>query len=147
VRSSARPAKLVRRKASASKSNIIRARSVRAAGEARWKSASEMYKLVYDLLKHLTTLSAGASLLIMTLAEKFVKSPAFKSTLVGAMLAFGFATVCALLAMTILSFHLKTTRLSTRAVNWFASGFSLAAALFLIGMLIVAVSSYREFAA
>jgi hypothetical protein len=126
---------------------MARARKVRAVEEARWKSASEMYKLVYDLLKHLTTLSAGASLLLMTLTEKFVKGAAFKSTLGIAMLAFGFATMCALLAMTILSFHVKTTRLSTRAVNWFATGFSLAAVLFLIGMLIVAVSSYRQFAA
>jgi hypothetical protein len=60
---------------------MARARKVRAVEEARWKSASEMYKLVYDLLKHLTTLSAGASLLIMTLTEKFVKGAAFKSTL------------------------------------------------------------------
>jgi hypothetical protein len=106
-----------------------------------------MYKLVYDLLKHLTTLSAGASLLILTLTEKFIKGVAFKAALGSAMLAFAFATVCALLAMTVLSFHVRTTKLSPSAVNWFAGAFSFAALGFLIGMLIVAISSYRQFSA
>lgn len=116
----------------------------RVAEEARWRKTVEMYKLVYDLLKHLTTLSAGATIVILTLADKFVRGGALKLPLALALIIFAATTLFALFAMTVLSMQVRTAKFDDGSAGRFATGFTFAALGFAVGMGLVAYASFNQ---
>jgi hypothetical protein len=59
----------------------------------------ERTKLLYDLNKHITTLSAGTLLLMAGLFDKVFKSPIWKLLAGGAAICFAAAITCCVVAM------------------------------------------------
>lgn len=59
----------------------------------------ESEKLYYDAMKHLTTLSSGSILLIITFIEKLFKDPRNKFLVVITLCSFVFSILCSLSSM------------------------------------------------
>lgn len=109
------------------------------------RNKTEMFKLVFDLLKHLTTLCSGSILLILTLAEKFFKDSAFSPALFKSLAAFAVSILAALVSMAILSLNAGNGRLVGRSNYWFAWGFVMSAIGFFGGMLLIIIAVFRQY--
>jgi hypothetical protein len=112
---------------------------------AEEKNKAEMFKLVFDFLKHLTTLSSGSILLILTLAEKFFKDSAFSPALFQSLGAFAVSILAALVSMAVISFSAGNGRLTGRSSYWFAWGFVTSAIGFFGGMLLIVTAVFRQY--
>jgi hypothetical protein len=98
----------------------------------------ETYKLVFDLLKHLTTLSSGSILLLITLVEKVFKTKIILQWAFGSfLLAIGLCVV----AMILIAFNASDGELKGRELTTFASAASLGGVLFLIGIAYTVVAA------
>jgi hypothetical protein len=62
-------------------------------------SEQEGNKLLYDLLKHLTTLNTGAIILIATLLDKVFKTPVAETALISSVIGFTVSLTFAFLSM------------------------------------------------
>jgi hypothetical protein len=85
------------------------------------KSRSEMFKQWFELLKHVTTLSSGSILLVLALAEKFLKEPHFTKPLFQSVICFLVSIFAALVAMAVIAVKAVSQDLSTgesRVVAW-----------------------------
>jgi hypothetical protein len=111
----------------------LRARKV----EEPHPNKMERYKLLYDYLKHLTTLSSGSILVILALAENFFKDSPLSPWLFRSLISFLVAILFALLAMIVLAGNIDSKRTSDNAANVFAAGFTFSGVAFLAGMLFV----------
>jgi len=69
------------------------------------KEDVEAFKLIFDYLKHLTTLSSGSILLVVTLAEKFFANSPFRGVLFLALVSFGWSILTALFSMAVISMN------------------------------------------
>lgn len=70
----------------------------------------ESHKLVYDFQKHLTTLSAGSALLVITLVEKLFPKPEGTWMIAVALCGFLGSLLCGLAAMAMIGMNVgKTT--------------------------------------
>lgn len=98
----------------------------------------DTYKLVFDLMKHLTTLSSGSILILITLLEKVFRSapPAF--TVGVAFFGFCFSIVSAIVAMLLLAMNASDGRLTEGERNLFAIAATFSAMSFGIGICFVA---------
>lgn len=100
-----------------------------------------MYKLVFDLMKHLTTLSSGSILILITLLEKvFRESP---PTLY-IRLAFGgfcISIIAAVFAMMVLSMNAADGAITEGERTVFAAATSIAAVSFSLGILFVVLAA------
>lgn len=105
----------------------------------------DAFKLIFDLLKHLTTLSSGSILLILTLAEKFFANSPLKDGLFLALAAFGLSILAALLSMTIISFNIGGGIFSGRSLNTFTGGIALSAFGFICGMVLITIAVVRQY--
>jgi hypothetical protein len=90
----------------------------------------ETYKLVFDLMKHLTTLSSGSILILIALIEKI-----FRTTPSTPLLAFSFGGFCfsiifAIVAMMLLAFTAADGMLTEGEKNVFAISATLSAVFF-----------------
>lgn len=101
----------------------------------------ETYKLVFDLLKHLTTLSSGSILLLITLVEKVFKTPPPKIILQWAFGSFLLAIGLCVVAMVLIAFNASDGELKGRELTTFASAASLGGVLFLIGIAYTVVAA------
>nr|WP_143710591.1 hypothetical protein [Janthinobacterium sp. Marseille] len=96
-----------------------------------------MYKLVFDLMKHLTTLSSGSILILITLLEKvFRESP---PTLY---IRFSFGGFCisiiaAVVAMMVLSMNAADGAITEGERTTFAAAASISAVSFSLGIIFV----------
>ena len=108
------------------------------------KRRTEMVKMLFEFLKHLTTLSSGSILLIVALAEKFIKAPHLSQHLFRSVFLFCVAILTALLTMGVLSFHAGGDKLSTGAIKLFAWGLLMSAMGFFGGIALVGLSVLRE---
>ena len=95
----------------------------------------ETYRLVFDLLKHLTTLSSGSILLLITLFEKVFKLSPPGYQLLFAFGGFFFSIVCSVVAMLLLAFNASDGALQGRDAGVFSWMASLGWCLFTIGVL------------
>jgi hypothetical protein len=105
----------------------------------------DAFKLVFDLLKHLTTLSSGSILLILTLAEKFFANSPFKGVLFLALAAFCLSILAALSSMTIISFNIGGGVFSAKSLNSFTSAVALSAFGFICGMIFIVFAVARQY--
>lgn len=67
----------------------------------------EGQKLFFEALKHLTTLSTGSILLIVTFVEKLFVEPQWKSLIPITLIAFVLSTIAALVSMLAVSFAVR----------------------------------------
>ena len=109
------------------------------------KDDIEGFKLIFDFLKHLTTLSSGSILLLLALAEKFFANSPLRNALFQALVAFGCSILTALLSMAIVSFTVGSGTFSAKARKVFAWGYSMSALGFFGGMLLVIIAVVRQY--
>lgn len=109
------------------------------------KNNVEVLKLVFEFLKHLTTLSSGSILVILTLAEKFFKDSAYSPALFQSVGAFAISILAALVSMAVLSFNVASMRLPGRPAFWFAWGFAMSAIGFIGGMSLLIISVFKQY--
>lgn len=105
----------------------------------------DRYKLLYDFLKHLTTLSSGSILVILALAEKFVAGSPQSKWLFGGLSFFLIAILGALVAMLMLAGEVDNKKISDRASDVFATGFTVSAIMFTVGMAMVVVAIMSQY--
>lgn len=109
------------------------------------KKKTETIKLVFDLLKHLTTLSSGSILLILALIDKLFIGKQLPKLLLVAPCLFIVSVVSALISMVVISFTSGKASPSNIETSVFAWGFTLSAFAFGAGMffvLVVLLASY-----
>lgn len=106
----------------------------------------DAFKLIFDLLKHLTTLSSGSILVILTLAEKFYANSPNKNSLFQALVAFGISILAALLSMTIITFTIgEGGTFSVKSLNTFLWGMASSAVTFICGMALITIAVVRQY--
>lgn len=105
----------------------------------------ETYKLVFDLLKHLTTLSSGSILLLITLFEKVFKlsPPNYQLMLAfgGFLSSIGFAVV----AMLMLAFNASDGALQGKEVDIFVWVAAIAWFFFTMGIIFTLMAAAPSF--
>ena len=105
----------------------------------------DAFKLLFDFLKHLTTLSSGSILVLITLAEKFFTNSPFRNVLFIALAAFGWSILFALFSMIIISFNVGGGTFSTKSLNAFTSGFAMSALGFFVGMVLIVIAIVLQY--
>ena len=101
------------------------------------KKKTEMIKLVFDLLKHVTTLSSGSILLILAISEKIFVGKNFPKLLLIAPCLFIISIVAALMSMVVISFMSGQKKTSMIELAIFSWGFVVSALAFAIGMFFI----------
>jgi hypothetical protein len=109
------------------------------------RTNSESFKQTFELLKHVTTLSSGAILVILAIAEKFIKEPSLSKSLFQAVSCFLAAILASLIPMTILAISASHGKLSDSEVSVLSWGFGIAALGFFGGMALLALTILRTF--
>ena len=103
------------------------------------KKQSEMIKLVFDLLKHITTLASGSILLILAVAEKLFADKQIPKLLLAAPSLFIVSIVAALISMSVISFTSGPKGISKQEGSLFGWGFSISVFSFGAGMFFILV--------
>ncbi|MFT3960502.1 hypothetical protein [Propionivibrio sp.] len=99
--------------------------------------------MVFDFLKHLTTLSSGSILLILALIEKFANEPHLSQSLFRSAAAFCVAILSALVAMAVVAFSVGGEKPSSNEANVLAWGFTIAGVCFFFGIMLVGLTVLR----
>jgi hypothetical protein len=107
------------------------------------KDLSDMFKMLFEFFKHLTTLSSGSILVILALAEKFIKQLADVTSLFGSMFCFSVVIVTSLVSMAVLAVHAAGDKPSKGAIKLFAWGAGMSGIGFFGGMMILAMVVLR----
>jgi hypothetical protein len=105
----------------------------------------DTYKLVFDLMKHLTTLSSGSILILITLLEKVFQSAPPSITVGVAFTGFCFSIVLAIVAMLLLAMNASDGRLTEGERNVFAVAATFSAVSFGLGICFVAFAALPSF--
>jgi hypothetical protein len=97
----------------------------------------EMYKLVFDMMKHLTTLSSGSILILITMLEKVFRAspPTFYIRI--SFGGFCVSIIAAVVAMMLLSMNAADGAITDGERNVFAIAASIAAVSFSLGIIFV----------
>jgi len=99
----------------------------------------DMYKLVFDLMKHITTLSSGSILIFITLLEKVFKTKPPVGMLITTFGLFSVSIAAAVMAMMVLALNATEGKMSEDEKHWFAYSAAVASTAFTMGILFVAL--------
>jgi len=98
-------------------------------------SIADMSKVMFDYFKHLTALSTGSVLLLVTLLEKLFKDPLWKPLIVAAYVGFTLSILAALIAMIVVaSFVGHPGNRTERSLGVFGVAATLALVTFFMGI-------------
>lgn len=109
------------------------------------KNLSDTFKVLFEFFKHLTTLSSGSILVILAIAEKFLRQPADITFLMRSLFLFCVAILTALIAMGILAFHASGDMPSEGSRKFLAWGMGMAGIGFFGGMALLIMTVLRAF--
>lgn len=113
--------------------------------ELESKQRTENFKMMFDFLKHLTTLSSGSILLILALAEKFIKEPQLSQHLFRSVFAFCVAILAALITMGVIALHASGEKPSPNAANTLAWGLVMSGMGFFGGIALIGLTVLRAY--
>jgi hypothetical protein len=103
-------------------------------------------KLVYDAIKHLTTLSTGSILLLVAFLEKFFKEPEWKGLVAASLICFILSTIGSFIAMLVLSSAVKKYgNVDELEVNVGAGAMLFSIISFIIGIICFVVFALKNF--
>ena len=98
----------------------------------------ESHKLLFELMKHVTTLATGSSLLVTAVVEKMFPEPESIWLVVVSLFGFLAALLCSLVTMAAVSFNAGKSRegegVSQQDADVMSWSFALAAGSFFIGI-------------
>jgi hypothetical protein len=109
--------------------------------EPRGHSRTETYKSVFDLLKHLTTLSSGSALLLVTILERIIRGGASKTYIAFSFAGFCISILAAVTAMFYLSLGMDK-RIADHDRNFFAGAVAVTIAGFFSGIVFLVRAVY-----
>lgn len=115
-----------------------------ATASTKRKERTESFKLVFELLKHMTTLSSGSILLLVTFIDKIMHGAGMNKGIGVAFFGFCISIIFAVGTMFFLSLH-QGDPLTNGEKNYFAYTLMIAVIGFLIGMSGLAYSAYPYF--
>jgi uncharacterized membrane protein YidH (DUF202 family) len=105
----------------------------------------ERMKLMYDLSKHITTLSTGTLLLMAGLFDKVFKLPVWTPLAGASVLCFALCVVCCVIAMFGFAMYSQTTwQTEEDPVNFGSKAFSIAIIIFVFGIISFTIFSIRN---
>lgn len=102
----------------------------------------EMYKLVFDLMKHITTLSSGAIIIVITMIEKVFSAKPPIGMFILTLGAFCISIVSAISAMLILSLNATEGMTEESDKIWFAASAVVATVGFGWGIIAIAIYAF-----
>ena len=113
--------------------------------ESNWKPAPEGFresgKLLFDLMKHLTTLSTGSIVLLVVFVEKLFPNPSFKWFIVVVLSSLILSTISSLLTMFVIVVGAKAGNDFKQKIGvgafWAAAGFCLLGFIVLVAFAIL----------
>lgn len=105
---------------------------------------TERYKLVYDFLKHLTTLSSGSILAIVALAEKFFNDSASQVWLLFAIVLFIVSIALTSISMLALAVNVGG-KLDSHDSKLFINCSSASIGMFILALAIIAASLFSQY--
>jgi len=106
------------------------------------KERIDSFKQVFELLKHMTTLSSGSILLLLTFSEKIIHSADPNKWVGIAFVAFCISITFALGTMFFISLQ-RGEKPTNGEVNFFAYTMMISVVGFLIGMSSIAYTAYK----
>lgn len=106
----------------------------------------EGQKLVYDVFKHITTLSTGAILILVTFLEKFFKNPEWKWLIAASFVTFILSTISSVTAMIMIGFSVLKSG-STGRTETSIGGLSILLSIgsFISGIIILVTFTLKNF--
>jgi len=99
------------------------------------KANEEGWKLRYDIYKHLTTLSTGSILLVITFLEKIFVRPAWKGLVILALCGFFASILASFLVMNVLATTIGEMKLEEKEEKVYTRIIGFALVTFLLGIL------------
>lgn len=110
------------------------------------KAYQEGQKLIYDVFKHVTTLSTGAILILVALLEKFFKNPEWKALIAASFIGFILAIVSSVTAMIMIgSSVLKSGKGGKVEARLGGLSILLSIGSFMAGIIILVVFALKNF--
>ncbi len=104
----------------------------------------ETYKLVFDALKHVTTLSSGSILLLITLFEKFFKHAVPKTQVLFAFGGFFASIFFSIMAMSLLAINASDGGFSGKEKEFFAWSATLGLISFLFAIIFTGWTAIQQ---
>lgn len=105
----------------------------------------EFYKFVFDLMKHLTTLSSGSILILITLMDKVLGSSPPTLYIRFSFGGFCLSIIAAVIAMVLLSFTSADGAITEGESKVFAIAASTSAVAFSMGIIFVVCAAFPSF--
>lgn len=99
------------------------------------KANEESWKLKYDIYKHLTTLSTGSILLLVTFLEKIFVRPAWKGLVIAALCLLFISILASFIVMNILASVIRDMKLDNKEERFYTKIIGFALIAFLLGIL------------
>jgi len=110
----------------------------------RRKANEESWKLRYDTYKHLTTLSTGSVLLLVTFLEKLFTKPLWKGLVVASFCLFVLAVLASLVVMNAIAGFIREIEIEKKD-EWRGQVFvSIALISFLLGIVCLIIFAVRN---
>ncbi len=114
--------------------------------EALDKAYQEGQKLIYDVFKHITTLSTGAILILVAFLEKFFKTPEWKGLIAASFIGFILATISSVIAMIMIgSSVLKSGKAGGAETKIGGLSILLSIGSFMAGIIILVIFALKNF--
>jgi hypothetical protein len=114
--------------------------------DAREKAYQEGQKLIYDVFKHITTLSTGAILILVAFLEKFFKIPEWKGLIAASFVGFILATISSVIAMIIIaSSVLKSGRAGGTETKIGGLSILISIGSFISGVIVLVIFALKNF--
>lgn len=107
------------------------------------KQRLETVKLSFDYFKHLTTLSSGVILLVVTFTEKIFRNPIHIKIAAQAIFPLGVAIAASLIGMAVLAFNASQDEWSKQSSYWLAWAFVMSGVGFFGGLLLVSIPLFK----
>jgi hypothetical protein len=113
--------------------------------EAAPKHPLESMKLGFDYFKHLTTLSSGVIVIVVTLTERLFSEPADKRMAARAIFPLGVCIMTSLFGMAVLAFNAAEGTPPKESAYWIAWAFVMSAIGFVGGLLFISIPLFKTF--
>lgn len=109
------------------------------------KRRLEMVKLSFDYFKHLTTLSSGVILIVVTFTEKVFHDPSHIKIAAQAIFPLGVAIIASLIGMAVLAFNAAQDEWFEDSFRWLAFAFVMSGLGFFGGLVFVSIPLFKAY--
>jgi len=124
--------------------NVSRITDKSSSYSIRQTANEESWKLQYDIYKHLTTLSTGSILLLITFLEKLFNKPIWKGLVVVALCCLILSILLSFIVMNLMASQVRDMEVDQRFVKRNLTVIILAISMFLLGIISLAAFAIKN---